>query len=350
MLFSELLNLPFAKEAFSEYITMEEAKETLLLPEHLHESFKSKCGSLCGSDIIIKRSLRKFTCCDPKCPYKMMSNLHYLFAKSFNCKYVGPALCESFYLKNRNRLELNSHLELLNIDPVLYSHSMNHSEYNHLQNGIQKIKTSHLTLADVISRIGVPTFGPNSSVLFRGINNVSELITSLETMGIDGFLYRKGIQSPLRVFYFSAFFKDILYALTALFPMVSPSSPYDMDVVATGTLYPKGKKMAREDFFILCNQIVTIDSERKIFNIKNTKKRETCEIFVVDQPSDDRSYVVAKRRENSEFLRDSTGAFVKDEEGNKITRKLIYSSTEFLDLLLSYRNQVLDQENIDKGG
>lgn len=334
MKFEELLKTDLGRRAFADFITIEEAKQTGLIPIDYHESFPSICGPKCNSDVIISKNLSTFLCCDPRCPYKVAASLNYLFTH-FSCMNVGPKTCETVTFSAYPRLQMRSYLELLNIPESKLPMTLGGSAAHSFMEGVAKIKLTELTFAQIVSRIGIPGFGPNSSVVFEDINSLGEFVEELKRDGVEIFLRRRQVYSPMKAFYLREFLPDIGYAATKVFVRVVPKALLDIPIVVTGKLFPTdvdperytpGRKMERETFVRMCNEICTLSETERVLSISLTKARESVEFFIADEDISSSSMNVARRREQEEYTIDPV-----TKERKPV--KLIYTSDQFISFL-----------------
>jgi hypothetical protein len=328
--------------AFKDFIRMEDAKEEGLLPEIYHESFPNIClpkDGGCGSEIIVsvdstnpneRKIGARVTCCNPRCKIKIGYTLHHMMTR-FGCKNVGERTCLNIVDYAYDYLQLKSHVEVLYFDDKYLFPDIKGMSFVHFNQALHKIKSTNLTFPDMVSRLGIPGFDSNAIKVLDGINTVVELIEIVKANGgIKSFLYQRGIEDPMKVFYFHEFLQDILHAEHKVFKNLIPIGKIKISVCITGNLNLNGIRITAPQFIELCNTVGIVGNVR-LFEVVENTAIQTTSFVIADYESTSRKYLKAREREGSE------GKYLPSaEEGGEPVyenRKIIYSSREFIDWL-----------------
>lgn len=324
--------------AFANYVTMSDAKKQGLIKEQLHSSFDDHCG--CGSEVIITTNLKTFTCCDPRCPYKISGALHYMFV-DFSCKNVGERTCESYALYAYPTLEVKSHLHLLMEAHKYNPIDVTGSAIANFSMGVYKIRTQELSFPEMVSRIGIPTISKGSATLFEGLSSSKELLTEIQERGsVKNFLASRGSDDLRKCFYLEEFLPDIIYAEFKVFANKVPVGKIDLPICITGSLFCQGMKTTKAEFLTLCNKEGELSPDFRLFNVRKTEAISTTEYLIADFPSNSDKYVEGKRRESvrlENYMRANNLSPEEVPEELPFEVKLVFTSDEFLERLKYFK-------------
>lgn len=328
MKFEELLEME-TYGAFDDYVTVNEAKSSGLIPEDYNNIFKDKCN--CGSDMIINSNLAQLQCCDPRCYIKLGHMLSELFSR-FGCKNLGPATCLSIMYSYRNELEKFSHIEIIGLENVPYC--LPDGKVNDYITAIQLIHSKRFTLSELVGKLGIPELESSTNKIFEGFSTIGELCEDFQSNGgagaIPGFLMQRGIQDKKVWFYMRTFFWDIVKACVVLSDVLRPLAYKEVEIVITGNVSPYGYKSTKSEFIEMLNTEGTLPNGQRLFGFKSSSAIMSVDIVVADYPSGNRKYTKAKERE-------------------EVEGKVIYTSTELLEYIKEqvkpYINSV--KEDID---
>lgn len=307
---SDLLELD-GYGAFSNFITVAEAKAKNKIPENLHDHFPDKCK--CGSDMIVTTELQRICCCNPLCYIKQGRSLLH-FIKSGGINGLGPVSCEEVFRSFQRIHPDESYISMLlnnfhNI-PV-------YSEYGYsVHAALRETLARPVSLSTMVSSLGLPYIGKDICKVFDKYDTIDNWLLEV-TEDFSGSIGRYfsacGINDVSVKFYIKYYLKDIVN-VTDLFPNRMSKGHMQIDICITGSVFPNGKHMTRDDFLLHCNSLLTADGKR-LFDIKNTSAMHSVNYIVCDNPSGSQKYLVAKRREELEG------------------KKILYTSTEFINLI-----------------
>ena len=336
MEFSHLLEKDRDIGAFQGYYSVSEAKISNIIPEEYHKVFEDRCE--CGSEWIISADLTQFMCCNPRCKIKIGYALSHML-KSFDIKYVGEATCLEIARYAYNKLEMKSHLELLNLPDSYISTEITGTAFMHFKQGIARIRESLLTFPEMISKLAIPSWDNTALKVFDGIKGVDQfidIVASQEGKSLPEklrfFLASRSVYDPMKLFYLNEFLEDINYAEHKVFRKIVQPGLVKFEIVPTGELYFKGTRITKDGFVRLCNEVGMITSTKRLFEVERNTKVETTSYFIADYESTSNKYLKAKEREALEG------------------RKLLYTSEEFLQMLMDLKQQALKNMKVFNNG
>lgn len=297
--------------AFDDFITVEQAKYTGLIPEDYvgepdsdEDIFPNRCK--CGSENIINYGLTRAMCCDPRCKYKLGLALAELFAR-FSIKGIGEATCTQMVSGVYDKLKFKSHLEILNLSyndyPSFMWGTVKASEFF---NACQQIKKRSLTFAGLIGMIGIPQFNTGTAKLFSGVNSSKELINLMKNEGgISNYCANRGVYDSMKVFWLYNSIVDIMLAEQIFRASLRTEGYLKIKICITGSLSIDGKRVTRNDFVDICNETGRVDGIQYI-EVFNTSAKESCNYVVADYESSSAKYLAGKQRgiliNSSDFL------------------------------------------------
>lgn len=299
-------------DAYSDYDSVEYLKLVGVIPKEYQNIIPNKCN--CGSDNMINSDLTIMTCCNPKCFIRMGYSL-YNMLQDFGCTGLGPVSCIKICRKGVQDgiFTIPSHIE------ILYTYKrfewLLESKYDKLLEAIARIQTSNLKFYQMIQFLGIPGFDKKCFDLFGDIVNFEDLMKKINEVDMITFFGKRGVFDLKQVLTFNCFLKDIR-AFEMLFSgTFSRPALKNIAICITGPVSPNGKYLTRKEFIEYCNEQSKVDNV-PIFNFMESGYNQSVRYVIADSPSGNRKYVNAKARQN---LNPET--------------KLIYTSTEFVDLI-----------------
>lgn len=320
MEFSELQKIDIFG-AFEGFVSMQQAKAEGLLMTELHSSFSDRCA--CGSEIIISKNLTRYTCCDPRCYFKMGDALHHVF-KDFGCKNVGEVICNDMAKYALPTLGFKSHLALLVEGPDYEVPGIYGVAMNNFRMAAYQVRTSELSFPDMVTRIGIPSIGPGSRDIFRGISGIKELLEKITHFGdVRRFLFSRGVEDLMKCFYLHHYLEDIFYAEFTVFTTKVPVGKIDMPICITGEIHYNGYRVKKREFVDFCNKRGQLSPNFRLFNIHMNEAVNSNDHIIADGPSSNAKYITALERQQW-----------YDQEG--FNKKILYTPNEFVDLLDQY--------------
>lgn len=298
--------------AFSEFITMEEAKNKGLIPSDIASYFPNKCK--CGSDMIISSNLKVMMCCDPLCYIKQGYSL-LEFLRRGDIKGIGPAAClgtaQAFYKSNPNRSYLN--MIYTSLDKI----SAYGNEGVDIEDAIKYIVKQSKTFATIVSSLGIPKLGTRVIDVLKGLNTPNIMLQDIvynHNGSVSSFLESRGVSDTMFKFYFKFYLNDIVY-VTEVYENMIREAMRDIKICITGSLSPNGVSLTRPQFIKYCNTISVAKDGNRLFEIQDSSAIKSVNYLICDYPSSSSKYQTAAEREKLE------------------QRKIIYTSTEFLNLI-----------------
>lgn len=250
---------------FDHFIEVASAKKAGLIPASFAEYFDDKCA--CGSTRIISYNLRQMQCVDPRCPIKQGLALHNLFT-NFECKGVGEQLCVKTYnlvraLDEKKRresgqgiLQTKSYVEILALPEETFPIAFRGSAAGDTFLSYKRLICSRkLTFADMISKLGIPEMGRSANNLFKGINNIQQLLDTINKEGgVNNFCEHRGVHDNNKKFWLYNSLTDI-YVASSIFSNIRPAGLQQEDVCITGSIFLDGNRMTKKDFVAYCNEL-----------------------------------------------------------------------------------------------
>lgn len=333
--------------AFSNYVSIAEAKASGLLPEAYHSAFKDRCAPYCNSERIITKSLSSYMCCNPRCPIKISLTLAYMFNK-FQCKNVGPETCKTMVRYALDNMPGKSHIYFLTHGTNYIPISMGSAAADNFKQAVNKVRSAKMSFAEMVSKLGIPKFDSIAIKVFKDIENTQHLIDEVKAIGgLKNFLWDRGVYDPMKIFYLSEFLTDIAFAEYHVFNQLSAVGKVDIPIVLTGHINLRGAKITKDQFVSLCNEVGEVKPGLRLFNVTKTTAIESVDFIIADGDTVHAKYIRAKEREMEEGKIDSsTGAIVP--------RKILYSSEEFIQMLKDqveyFKENLLDKDNDTLGG
>ena len=250
--------------AFTEFITVEQAEYVGLLPTSFHGVFPHKC--ICGSEMIINNARTKLMCCDPRCYIKQGYALSELFRR-FNIKGIADATCSDVYqsLQREHKelisqgkpglFETESFVEILKVPVEAYSVDFRMSAIGvDFMHAVDIIRNKVMTFPEMISKLGLPEMDTTAFKLFNNINSFEEFAKLFKQEGgVNNFCNNRGVYAPQKKFWFRISLEDIIVGTSIFANSIRQIGLQQMDICITGSLYYNGEKVAENSFRALCN-------------------------------------------------------------------------------------------------
>lgn len=319
MTFAELQELDDKYFAFSSFLTVKEAKNLELIPKDYWDYFPDNCE--CGSENIITSSLQQPQCCNPKCYIKQGYALSELLTR-FKCKGLGPARCIEIIKELSPKFEYDSYVEVLNFEYDDLPFSLAQKAYSlDLIDSIHRIKDEKITFPILMSNLAIPTLGDKALKLFHGINSFSNFVDELKKYGgLPNFCSKRGVRDTMVLFWIKQSIVDMWLADTIMHSNLRMEGIVRLEICITGFLHLDGKRITKDAFVKLCNDMMVNKDGVQLFEIvQNTAKVGAVHI-IADSPSNSAKYLAGLRR----------GEEI-DIDGVK--RKVLMSSAEFINYL-----------------
>lgn len=339
MEFSELLRKD-SYGAFSEFVTIEDAKAEGIIPEAYHSMFKDRCINACGSQKIISRNRKRFMCCDPRCPIKVSHTLALVF-KNFECKGIGEATCSDLVFHALDRVEFRSHLPFLVHGTKILPTGMGSAALDNIDYALEKINSLEMSFGAMIKKIGIPSIAGGAEALFAGIENSDMLNEKIREIGsIELYCANRGVYDPKKMFYLQEFLSDIAYMEKKVIKGLVPLGKVNIEIVPTGNLTYNGHSITKDNFVILCNTAGKLKNGEFLFEVKRNTAIESTRFVIASKVTDSRKFNSARDRELAEGrMNPQTGEFEK--------KKIIFSPEEFIAMLKKLAEQYKKQYGLE---
>lgn len=296
MTFEELLQRE-TFGAFNEFIKVTDAKTQGLLPESYHNIFNDKCK--CGSDMIIKSNLTTFQCCNPRCYIKLGYMLNETFSRfgvndafsKMGIKGFGPATCISAMEQAVKFLDIPSHIELFSLGRFELPTVISNYRLDDFEYAKQIMLSKQYTLADLVSKLGLPGLGDKAHDIFEDYNSVAELDEDIDAVGdIPRLLSTKGIYASMMAYNLRTYLPDIILAQMRFNEQIRMQAGQTIDIVMTGRLSPNGVSMSKDAFLDLLNKEGTTSDGISLYGFRRTSAVKSVPYVVADYPTNYSNY------------------------------------------------------------
>lgn len=312
--------------AFSDFVTVAEAKKIGLIPSEYVSYFPDYCE--CGSENIITRDLQQPQCCNPRCLIKQGYSLSEMFNR-FQCKGLGPARCTEIVKQLSPQFQYNSYIEILDFSWDMLPLQLKQQAYSYdLLNSISKIKQSVMTFPQMVRNLAIPALGDKAVFLLDGINSFTEMEKKFRSCGgLSSFCLQKGIQDKMFLFWFRQYALDIAIAEKLLQNSLRKSGLLKIEVCITGFLYLHGKRITKEKFLEICNNSSVVNNVQ-LFEVVQNKAMMHASHIIADSPSRSAKYLAGLER----------GEEI-DIDGE--VRSVLMTSNEFLNFLETLKSKLV---------
>lgn len=263
MKFKEMVDTYDEFGAFNDFVTVEDAENSELIPKEFHGVFPKNCS--CGSEMIINYARTKTLCCHPRCPIKQGLALSELIAR-FNYKGIADATCTEIYNMSRQMAKAHeektgeklfmtdSYIEILLIEPnqypVYFTQSVKGMEFLNCVHALQQHK---MTFSQMIAMLGLPEFDSTAYKLFGNINSAEELLEGIKAAGgVNNFCEFRGVYAPLKKFWLKVSIPDIIIGFYVFGSSMRMNALQTLDICITGSLNVNGVKTTKNSFIDMC--------------------------------------------------------------------------------------------------
>lgn len=274
--------------AFRDFEKVSNAKENGNIPPAYHNIFNDKCK--CGSDMIITRNLTTVQCCNPRCYIKLGHMLNEMFTR-FGIKGFGPATCISAMEQAVKYLEIPSHLELFSLGRFELPIAIQNYKLDDFEYAKQIMLSKQYTLADLVSKLGLPGLGEKAHAIFENYNDVLEVDEAIDkARGISRFLSDKGIYAPMMSYNLRTYMADIILAQMRFNEQIRMQAGQTVDIVMTGYLSPNGVSMSKDEYLDLLNRAGTTSDGIALYGFRKSSAVKSVPYVVADYPTTNRNY------------------------------------------------------------
>lgn len=250
--------------AYSDWITVREAKASGLIPEAYHEYFPDDCE--CGSENIIRTNLKAITCCDPKCYLKEALQMAEFFSRS-NIERLGEGNCRTilnmFHSADKNRMKrgektmfpTGSFLDIFDVPENLWPLECGSAIERDLSIAIAKLKNDNVTFPELISRLGIESLGSNALKLFDGISSAEQFKQEIDRNGgVRFFCYSRGVYSLEIINSVYESLIDIANAERLFHNSIRQQGLVTVDICITGSSVLQGISLTKNQLVEVLNQ------------------------------------------------------------------------------------------------
>lgn len=287
----------------SEYVTVQEAKESGLIPAAYVDPEKPEGGifpnyCLCGSENAISRNLKHGRCCDPRCKIKVGLQLSKIFT-DFGIKGVGDSICTLIVYRMWDRMKYKSPMEIIALPWEDYPLDIQCSVAGqNFRQGCEDIKQTEMTFAEMVSHLGIEGIGSISKKLFSGINSIEDLISEIERQGgVKDFCTLRGVfdKNVITNLYMSL--QDILLAQDFFGLTLRKTGHVEIEIAITGRVYINGTHLTKDNFVKLCNRVSTLNDGTQLFEIiQKSSAVQSISYVIADTPSNSAKYRAGQSR------------------------------------------------------
>lgn len=316
--------------AFQGWVSVSQAKAMEIIPEKYRVYFPDYCE--CGSENIIKVSLKQAMCCNPKCKCKVGFALAEMI-KNFGCKGLAETSCTKIYnmMQGYNDvrkeaglpaiLETDSYVELFavmfNDYPMQLRSTAMGVSFASIRDQMFK---QRLTFPKLIGMLGIPSVGSNAEKLFAGIDDFESLLAALkQSGGLMNFCLKRGVADPMVMFNLEQSIMDIVVAWKLFGGTLRKVGMQRLDVCITGILTLDGKRITEHDFVEACNAVCTTADNVQLYEIKSTSATKSAPFIIYSTPSSSAKFRAGKSR-----------GIVRDEFGE---HSVLITTDDFIKLL-----------------
>ena len=275
--------------AFSEFITVAEAKRTGIIPSDYHNIFDDKCD--CGSDNIITTGLTRERCCNPRCYIKQGWMLYDMFSK-FDCQNIGPATCldiaEYFCEtpKHPARFKNNSYIDLLGMKQSEYPPYLQSVRGDEVYSGVLKILSKKKSLIELLSKLGLPELDSKIETIFCTSENINDFLDRVnDNGGLKKYLESCCIKSSMIAFIIKQFLLDMALAESYCSKAITARAMKRIKVCITGSVYLDGEYMSRDRFLAYINDLSVSNDGTRFYEISLTSSPNVAFKTITDSKS-----------------------------------------------------------------
>lgn len=273
--------------AFNDFISVKDAKKSGLIPEEYHNIFHDTCR--CGSDMLISKNRTFIKCCDPRCPIKLGKMASQMF-ENFGTKNVGegttlPLMEELIRVKNDN-----SHIATLKlINDSWVPFNLLGAKEDIYYTALNQIFSQKYSLGDLISKLAIPSLDSSPKKIFSRFPTL-DLFLQRANGDLRIPLADCGIYDLKVSYYLSTYLDDIKEAINLFKGNLTCNVYGTASIVITGSVFPEGRPMSRNEFIKYLNQLTLLEDGRQVLSVKECSAIQTCDVIIADSPSNSRKY------------------------------------------------------------
>lgn len=282
-------------QAYAEFLSIEQAKKELIIPKPYHDYFKDRCE--CGSEFMIKKSLTIAQCCNPKCRIKMAYRLSSML-ENFGLKGISDRTCVDI-IRSYDYIGVQlTHIEvfvlsLFEIPGIL----MNTARGDTYMRNIAQIMSEHYTFGELISKLAIPDFGPQSSEIFHGIDNIDQFLAKVKEFDTyRSFFASRGVFDATKVNNFIMYIQDIVLISSVLQGNIRKQGIQRIPICITGSVRPDSISMNKKEFINYLNKSSCTKDGIQLLEFSLSSAMQSVPYIVADYRSPSQKYTVGERR------------------------------------------------------
>jgi len=320
--------------AFSNYETVETALNIGHIPAEYRKWFLPYCT--CGSERITDTTIKHIRCCDPRCFVKTGFQLSKLFSK-FGCIGMGDETCKTISEYGHNKLHISSYIDLLNLRWNTWP--LGEAKYDEYRSAIEKIKSTKLSISEMINYMAIPMLGDKSQKLFGSFTELGQILDAIKSGGPDRFFSSNGVHDAMVAFYVAEFMPDIFSFSRIMNYQFKQVSDKKFPICISGDIYLETeqgiKAVTKDEYISICNDLTYTKDGTKLFDIVLNKAVQSTSVLVsmpgfmsnqVTAVKKRQDYIISKRITES-------GSSTPDDLEPRPEEKLLYTPMEFIEYL-----------------
>ena len=305
---------------YAEYVSVEDAKKSGLIPPSFVDSIPNRCD--CGSEFIIKNSLKNIKCCDPKCKFKIAYSMAEMFTR-FGIQGLKEGTCLKIVEWGfaNNFFKIPAHTEILNLRDDDSSRSLAGVigvKYSELLLAVDIIRGSSMSYGEMVSKLAIPNFDGKIVQILSDVNSTQDLLflnKENPREGVKEYLIKHGVYSlPLIHSFIESL--DVIYECEKnLTGSLRMNGIVTINIAISGSLSVQGRKLSRDNFITLANEAGKVCGVQ-IFSVTVGKAFQSASYFVIDEMSASKTCQAASFRQSQS------------------SEKIIFTGDEFIQLIV----------------
>ena len=274
--------------AFDDFVSVKVAKERGLIPPPYHNIFKDECE--CGSEMIIRDTLTRVQCCNPRCYIKLGYALAELFSR-FGCKDLGPASCISAMRGVIDKLEIPSHVEILGLEEDDLPLTFLNYRYDQFMTAKELIFSRAYSISELVPKLALPSLDKNAGSIFAKYNDAVEFIEDFQSYEkFSTFMYEHGVADKWLIYCMRTYAIDILKGQMIFNDNFREKPMKEIEVVITGHISPEGRSMPKDEYIEYLNTMGIDKNGVRRFGFRRSEAVESVQHIIADAPSGYRKY------------------------------------------------------------
>ena len=326
-------------DAYSDWITVKEAKASGLIPETLASYFPNECE--CGSENIIKKNLRQIMCCDPKCYQKEACQMAEFLSRS-GVERFGDATClrvlnlfrdyDRRSMKNGNEtiFPTGSFLDIFDVPEEKWPFEYGSALERDFAVAVNQLKSDDITFPILVSRLGIASLGSNALKIFDGISRAMEFKRCIDAEGgVRFFCSSRGVYAPEVVNNIYESLIDIANAERLFSKSIRRQGMVTINICITGSSALHGTSLTKADLVQVLNRASIGECGLQYFEFQMCTALQSAPFILYTNPSN-----------SAKFRAGAARGEITDEFG---THPVLMQIDAFFELLQKHVSE-LDEE------